>query len=133
MANRNFNRVQALEKEVKILAGALFLSGSPAVPTTGSFGARGTGVTATRTAAGTYRIDLDDDYPYILSSHFSIVSASAGTAPTWGVSILSQSANPGFAVVAAISGAFNSAPADPAHGHLLQYTIITRNLADDRR
>lgn len=57
MANRNFTRAQALNKEVKILAGTF----------TDTAKTQGLGYTVANTGTGEYTVTLDDAYPAILS------------------------------------------------------------------
>lgn len=62
MANRNFNRFQALEKEVKSLYAdvAIGASGAPTLT-------KGLGITSIeRTGTGRYRLTLDDKYTRLM-------------------------------------------------------------------
>lgn len=64
MANRNFNRFQALEKEVKAIYAdvAIGATGAPTLT-------KGLGVASiVRDSAGTYTITLDDKYTRLMSS-----------------------------------------------------------------
>lgn len=72
MANRNFNRKQALEREIKelYLDVAIGASGAPTLT-------RGTGVASiSRSSAGTYLITLQDAYMRLMSAQTTqVVSA----------------------------------------------------------
>lgn len=73
MANRNFNRSQNLEKEVKGLFAdvAIGASGAPTIN-------KALGITSiARDAAGTYTIILDDKYTRLMSVSLSVVAAAA--------------------------------------------------------
>lgn len=71
MANRNFNRMQALEKEVKTLyAKCVITSSQPVLQ-------QGLGVkSVTRNGIGTYVIQLEDKYSALMSVNVGLVSSS---------------------------------------------------------
>lgn len=73
MANRNFNRYQALEKEVKVIYAevAIGASGAPTL-------SRGTGVESiVRNSAGLYTLTLQDKYNRLMHSDIKqLVSAA---------------------------------------------------------
>lgn len=73
MANRNFNRLQALEKEVKQLYAdvAIGASGAPTLSV-------GLGIASVvRNSAGNYTVTLQDKYTRLMSMHVSFFSPSA--------------------------------------------------------
>jgi hypothetical protein len=73
MANRNYNRKQALEKEVKELYADVSIGASGA-PTL----VRGLGVASiARNSQGLYTITLQDKYNRLMHAHVAILSASA--------------------------------------------------------
>lgn len=73
MASRNFNRVQALEKEVKHLYAEVAIGGTGA-PTLTS----GLGITSiSRVSAGKYLVTLNDKYVRLMSAS-AIVLKTAG-------------------------------------------------------
>lgn len=73
MANRNFNRKQALEKEVKDLY-ALISIGASGAPTLTS----GTGIASiTRTSAGLYQLTLQDKYNSLKFFEGTIIKSTA--------------------------------------------------------
>ena len=73
MANRSFNRKQALEREVKELYADIAI-GSSGAPTL----SRGTGVASiSRTSTGLYVLTLSDAYQRLMACQVSILSASA--------------------------------------------------------
>lgn len=73
LANRNFNRFQALEKEVKSLYAEVSIGASGA-PTLES----GLGIASiSRTSQGNYDVVLQDTYNRLM--HFSVMQLEAGT------------------------------------------------------
>lgn len=73
IANRNYNRKQALEKEVKEIYAEIAIGASGAPTLT-----RGTGVASvSRTSAGLYVVTLQDQYMMLMQAQVSIQSASA--------------------------------------------------------
>ena len=73
MANRNFNRKQALDREVKELFADISIGASGA-PTL----SRGLGVASVaKTATGEYTITLQDKYSRLMHASASVMSASA--------------------------------------------------------
>lgn len=75
MANRNFNRFQALEKEVKALYAEVSIAGSGA-PTL----VRGLGVASiVRDSAGLYTITLQDKYNRLMNVSVAHVAAAPAT------------------------------------------------------
>ena len=73
MANRNFNRFQALEKEVKALYAdvAIGASGAPTLT-------EGLGVASiVRDSQGLYTVTLQDKYNRLMNATVSILSATA--------------------------------------------------------
>lgn len=73
MANRNFNRKQALDKEIKeiYLDVAIGASGAPTL-------SRGLGVASiARSSAGVYVITLQDAYMRLMAAQVSILSSTA--------------------------------------------------------
>jgi hypothetical protein len=74
MANRKFEKVQALEKEIKHLYAELTIGASGAVTLT-----RGTGIASVvkESAAGTYTLTLQDKYTRLMWAGVTVQSASA--------------------------------------------------------
>lgn len=73
MANRNFNRKQALEKEIKEIYAEISIgaSGAPTI-------AYATGVASiSRTSTGLYVLTLQDQYTRLMHANVSIESAAA--------------------------------------------------------
>jgi len=71
MANRNFNRYQALEKEVKSLYAEIAIGVSGAPTKTSGLGI----ASITRDSAGVYIVTLDDKYTRLMS--FSVIQEAA--------------------------------------------------------
>jgi len=73
MANRNFNRAQALEKEIKTLYADVSIAASGAPTLT-----KGLGITSiARDAAGEYTLTLDDKYTRLMHASFIHLDADA--------------------------------------------------------
>jgi hypothetical protein len=72
MANRSFNRVQALEKEVKLIYGSAVIGASGALGTV-----KGDLTMVKEATAGQYTIRLTDKYDRLLFSSSGFVGASA--------------------------------------------------------
>lgn len=70
MASRNFNPVQALQKELKIISGKISLNASAAVTAPATSGAIPGVTSVTRTSAGLYKITLQDKFNGLLYSDF---------------------------------------------------------------
>lgn len=73
MANRNFNRKQALEKEVKEIYAdvAIGTTGAPTLT-------KGLGVTSiARTGAGRYTVTLDDKYTRLMQATVTLLDATS--------------------------------------------------------
>lgn len=75
MANRNFNRYQALEKEVKTLFAKVTIGASGA-PTLVSAQSKGV-ASISRSSAGLYVVTLQDAYMKLLHAHVMVVTPSA--------------------------------------------------------
>jgi len=75
MANRNFNRKQALEKEVKEIYAkvAIGASGAPTLNASQSIGV----ASVSRTSAGLYVLTLQDAYMRLMDAHICVVTPSA--------------------------------------------------------
>lgn len=75
MANRNFSRFQALEKEVKAIHAkvAIGAAGAPTLDAVNSKGFK----SIVRTAAGQYTVTLEGTWNRLLDVHATIISATA--------------------------------------------------------
>jgi hypothetical protein len=75
MANRNFNRKQALEKEVKEIYAkvAIGASGAPTLNVAQSLGV----ASISRTSAGLYVLTLQDKYMRLMHASIEVVTPSA--------------------------------------------------------
>jgi len=69
MANRNFNRAQALNKEVKIITGRCDETGAKVA---------GLGFSVAKTGTGEYTVTLEDSYPHLLSAHATVLDPANG-------------------------------------------------------
>lgn len=71
MASRNFSRMQALEKEVKVIyvRAAIGATGAPTLDATNSKGV----ASIARTAAGDYTITLEDKYQALMHASAQLV------------------------------------------------------------
>ena len=80
MANRNFNRVQALPKELKILSGIVKIVGAtdPANAVVTLEPSNNVGITSVaRSGTGEYTITLDDKYTSLFNANFNLEAATA--------------------------------------------------------
>lgn len=73
MANRNFNRFQALEKEVKSLYAEISIGASGAPTLVAGLGI----ASVVRDSAGVYTITLQDKYNRLMHAHVQVLSAAA--------------------------------------------------------
>jgi len=73
MANRNFNRKQALEKEVKEIYAKLTFGSSGAVTLTSGLGV----ASAVKSATGDYLITLEDSYVKLMAVQGVFLSSTA--------------------------------------------------------
>ncbi len=73
MANRNFSRVQALNHEVKIIAGTFSIAASGGAATV----VQGLGFSVAKTTTGVYTVTLQDSYVALLSANLQVKAAVA--------------------------------------------------------
>ncbi len=73
MANRNFSTVQALNREVKIIAGSFSIAASGGAATK----LQGRGFSVAKTTTGVYTITLEDKYVALLSACATVKAATA--------------------------------------------------------
>jgi hypothetical protein len=118
MANRNFSRMQALEKEVKELSldVAIGAAGAPTLT-------EGLGVTSiSRVSAGLYRITLNDKWSRLMDVHVVHLAATAEdlTAQVKLETVTTTKLVEVFTKVAAVA-------TDPANGDRLLITLKLKN------
>lgn len=73
MANSSFNRMQSLNKEIKIIAGQFSIASSGGTATKVS----GLGYTVAKSGTGEYTITLSEKYPYLISAIATVQAAVA--------------------------------------------------------
>lgn len=73
MANRNFSRVQALNHEVKLIAGSFSIAASGGAATK----LQGLGYSVAKSGTGQYTITLEDAYVAMLSATATVKAATA--------------------------------------------------------
>ena len=73
MANRNFSKVQGLNKEIKLIAGSFSIAASGGAATK----VTGLGYTVAKSATGTYTITLADAYNACLAATATTQAATA--------------------------------------------------------
>lgn len=73
MANRNFSKVQALNHEVKLIAGSFSIAASGGAATK----VTGLGYSVAKSATGEYTITLQDRYPALISAVATTQAATA--------------------------------------------------------
>ena len=132
MANRNFNRVQALDKEIKIIQGQFTISagdGTPTLVTTKSAGVK----SVSQTGTGDYAITLGtpggdaDIYPHFFNGLFSYQDSTAhGGAVGFHFQIKSSTVN-SDGVLNFFTLDKDGAVADPPSGSTIHVTLILKN------
>lgn len=73
MANRNFSRVQGLNKEIKLIAGSFSIAASGGAATL----TQGLGYSVAKTDTGVYTITLEDKYNACLAACATVQAATA--------------------------------------------------------
>lgn len=73
MANRIFSKVQALKKEVKVIAGSFSIAASGGAATK----VTGLGYSVAKSATGEYTITLEDIYNSVVSMNANLLAATA--------------------------------------------------------
>lgn len=123
MANKNFNRYQAYEKEVKALYAEVAIGASGA-PTLTS----GLGITSiVRDSAGKYTVTLDSKYTRLMAFHATLQSA---TVADLNIQQVSSDVNGAKTVVfhcVAVDGDGAPAATDPASGNKLFLKFELKN------
>lgn len=118
MASRNFNRKQALEKEIKDLYAKVTIgaSGAPTLVT-------GHGITSiTRNGAGDYSLVLADKY---VSFKFMEVTFLSSSAQDLNVQLYSEAVNDTKTIrFLTLTGA---TPTDPANGQTMYIQVTVKN------
>lgn len=118
MASRNFNRTQALEKEVKSLFAKITI-GATGAPTL----TKGVGIASVaRSAAGKYTITLDDTYVRLLHVDVKHLVSTVEDL-VWQVTAETVSTTKTVAVAASTGGTFT----DPSNGCVLLVRIDLKN------
>jgi len=77
MADRNFNPLQALGREYKVIAGSFRPNGSSAVSNTTN---TGVGFSVARTGVGAFTITLTDKYVSLIGAEFQLALATPAAA-----------------------------------------------------
>jgi len=97
LANRNYNRYQALTKEVKALFAqvAIGASGAPTINAPASLGV----TSIARNSAGNYTITLDDKYNDLLQITQSVQLAAGAPAAVGGMVVRSQNVSAAKTIV----------------------------------
>lgn len=119
MANRTFNRKQALEKEVKEIYAEIAIAGSGAPTLT-----RGTGVASVaKGTTGVYTITLQDAYSRLMFADVAVLSASA---QNLNAQLQSQDVSASSKTVVFRTQAAGAA-ADPSSGSVLYVKLELKN------
>lgn len=69
MANRNFSKIQGLNKEIKVITGRCDETGAKEA---------GLGFSVSKTGTGQYTIVLEDSYPVLLSAQATVLDSTSG-------------------------------------------------------
>ena len=136
MANRNFNRLQALDKEIKILHGQFVTDATASSSTSLLTEAKSVGVKAVyRVGAGHFRIELGtpggdvDKYNHFFGAYFDIQKATAVGATAGGASFQIQGA-PSVSTDGQIdffSLKSTGTEADPGDSETIHFMIVLKN------
>jgi hypothetical protein len=118
MANRNFSRVQALNHEVKIIAGQFSIAASGGAATK----VQGLGWEVAKSATGEYTVTLDDSYVALLSANVQVQAAVA-------VDLVAQveSADVVTAKTVVINLNAGATPTEPAAVTVVHFMLCLRN------
>lgn len=120
MASRNFNRKQALEKEVKEIYAKITIGASGA-PTL--VAARSQGVASiSRTSAGLYVLTLQDKYVHFMHADFQVATPSAEDLM---VNLVSEDVDGAKTVTFRCTAA--GVAADPASGDTVYVSLQLKN------
>jgi len=136
MANRNFNRLQALDKEIKIIHGQ-FVTDSTAASTASLLtNSKSVGVKAVyRVGAGHFRIELGtpggdvDKYSHFFGAYFDIQKSTAIGSTAGGVGFQLQGA-PSVSTDGQIdffSLKSNGSEADPGNSETIHFMVVLKN------
>ena len=136
MANRNFNRLQALDKEIKIIHGQ-FVTDSTAASTASLLtNSKSVGVKAVyRVGAGHFRIELGtpggsvDKYNHFFGAYFDIQKSTAIGSTAGGIGFQLQGA-PTVSTDGQIdffSLKSTGAEADPGNSETIHFMIVVKN------
>ena len=122
MANRQFSKVQSLNKEVKIIAGQFSIAATGGAATKVS----GLGYTVAKTGTGLYTITLEDKYPSLLS-----VCATAQAAVA--VDIVAQIKSHDVVSTKTIVVSLNAVatPVEPAAVTVINFVVVLQNSSID--
>lgn len=129
MANRNFNRYQALTKEVKALFAqvAIGAAGAPTINAAKSLGV----ASIVRNSAGNYTVTLSDKYMDLLELSCSRELAAGAPAALGGFVVRSQDVDAAKTIVVEFVDAAGAA-IDPASGTTLRMKIDLKNSSVQR-
>lgn len=119
MANRTFNRVQALNKEVKIIAGSFSIAASGGAATK----VTGLGYSVAKSNTGEYTITLQDRYPALLSAVATVQAATPVNLMAQIESASVDSATP-TVVVNVQAGA---TPTEPSAVTVVNFVLVLQN------
>ena len=138
MANRNFNRLQALDKEIKILHGQFVTDATASSSTSLLTEAKSVGVKAVyRVGAGHFRIELGtpggsvDKYSHFFGAFFDIQKSTAIGSTAGGVGFQLQGA-PTVSTDGQIDFftlKSTGAEADPGDSETIHFMIVLKNSA----
>jgi hypothetical protein len=119
MANRNFNRKQALAKEVKEIYAEISIGASGAPTLVQPLGV----ASISRTSAGLYVLTLQDQYIRLMDAHVSIQSAAA---QDLSAQIAAQAVNTSAKTITfrTVAGAVET---DPSNGSVLRVALQLKN------
>lgn len=119
MANRNFSRVQGLNKELKLIAGTFSIAASGGAATK----TQGLGYTVAKSGTGVYTITLDDRYNALVAATATVQAATAADLVAQAVSSDVTAATP-TVVLRLNAGAVAT---EPAAVTVVSFVLVLQN------
>lgn len=119
MADRNFNPMQALEKEIKVITGRFNLHTDASV-----LSSAGIGFSVAKTATGTYTITLQDKYPTLLGASLVKLEAAAGALMP---ALISEDVDVAKTVVVKTAPTATGTPTDTSAAISIFFTLHLKN------
>lgn len=118
MAARRFVNVQAINQEVKIIAGSFSIAASGGAATL----VTGYGYSVAKTTTGVYTVTLQDAYPYCISA---VVSVQAATAVDLVAQVKSVDVSSARTLVIDLNA--GATPTEPSAVTVINFILVVQN------